>query len=198
MSTPSRKASVCPACRDAKLEPAQLEPLLPTHRCQRCGGHWIGGEHYRRWLEHPDRRPDHANVQTTGDLHDSTRAMICPDCGKLLARYRVGHGLDFFIDRCAGCGGVWLDAHEWEALGRSGLQDRIHLVFSTAWQAQIVRQQQQRAADQLLIDRIGPKDFDRLKSLTEWIESHPHEREIAAYLLEHLRAIEPHRAGASK
>jgi Zn-finger nucleic acid-binding protein len=181
----------CPACREHTLAPAQLDPLLPSHACTRCGGQFIRGEHYRAWLEHPERKPSDANPQTSGDVHDSTRAMLCPECGKLLARYRVGHGLSFFIDRCAGCGGIWLDANEWQALARTGLTDRIHLVFSTAWQAQILREQQQRAAEQRLVERIGQQDFDRLKELADWVETHPHFSEISAYLMEHLRSREP-------
>jgi len=113
--------------------------------------------------------------------------MLCPECGKLLARFRVGHGLSFFIDHCAGCGGVWLDVHEWEALKRVGLHDRIHRIFSSAWQTQILHEQQQQAAEHRLAAQIGQSDFDRLREMTRWIEAHAHRSEIAAYLLEHVR-----------
>src|SRR5262245_26341906 len=127
----------CPVCpQHALLVAAELEPLLASHRCAQCGGQWITGEHYYRWLEHPDRRPSDANPQTvSADAPHSDasarpgaprRAMLCPECGRLLSRYQVGHGLNMFIDRCAGCGGLWLDADEWDALKRSHLADRIH------------------------------------------------------------------------
>jgi Zn-finger nucleic acid-binding protein len=176
---------MCPACHQQTLRHTELEPLLPCYRCERCGGQWIRGEHYLRWLTHPDRKPMEP-APAAGEIHDSTRAMICPECGRLLSRYRVGHGADFVVDHCAGCGGIWLDRHEWESLERMHLADRIHHIFSSAWQAQNLREQQQRAAAQLLIDRIGADHFAELTRMTEWIRSHPRRQEIRAFLLDHL------------
>src|SRR5690242_9501010 len=94
----------CPSCRQATLAPAEIDPLLPSLRCTQCGGQWIAGEQYHRWLTHPDRKPADANTQTTADQtappHDSTRAMLCPQCGRMLGRYRVGHGVNFYIEHC--------------------------------------------------------------------------------------------------
>jgi Zn-finger nucleic acid-binding protein len=184
--------AICPACKDSALHPAELEPLLPAHRCGKCGGNWIRGEQYFRWLELPDRRQHHPQAQDIShdSAHDSVRAMLCPECGRLLGRYRVGHGLDFCIDRCAGCGGVWLDANEWQSLERSQLTDRIHFIFSAAWQAQVLRDHQHRAAEQRMVERIGATDFARLVEMTRWIEQHQHRDQVAAYLLEQLRGME--------
>src|SRR4051812_37421770 len=104
--------TTCPSCRQPSLRPAQLEPLLSSHACASCGGQWLRGEAYFRWLDHPDRSsaPGQLDATSAAEVHDSTRAMLCPECGKLLARFRVGHGLSFFIDHCSGCGGIWLDA----------------------------------------------------------------------------------------
>ena len=105
--------------------------------------------------------------------------MLCPECGKILTRYRVGHGVDFFIDRCAAAAAIWLDANEWQSLEHLHLADGvIHLVFSTAWQAENLREQQKHAADQLLIDRMGQERFEALTGTIAWIKSHPHCREI--------------------
>ena len=112
--------------------------------------------------------------------------MICPECGKILTRYRVGHGADFFIDRCAACGGIWLDANEWQSLERISLADRIHLIFSTAWQGENLREQQRLAAARLLTERIGQERFEDLNRVIDWIQSHAHRQEIRAYLLDHL------------
>src|SRR3954447_21880627 len=154
--THSTTITTCPSCRDRTLTSTQLEPLLPSHRCGRCGGHWLRGEEYFRWLNHPDRKQNEPIDAVAGDqVRDSTRAMLCPECGKLLSRYRVGHGLTFFIDHCAGCGGVWLDVNEWEALKRAQLDGRVHRIFSAAWQAQILRDEQRHAAEHRLSVQIG-------------------------------------------
>lgn len=46
------------------------------------------------------------------DLQAATE-MICPRCGKTLHE-RIEHGVT--LDECAGCGGVWLDKGELDAL----------------------------------------------------------------------------------
>jgi Zn-finger nucleic acid-binding protein len=112
--------------------------------------------------------------------------MICAECGKLLSRYRVGHGVNFCIDRCAGCGGIWFDDNEWELLQQNHLEDRVHLVFSTAWQAQILHEHHERAIEERLIARIGAQGFSELKRITEWIHAQPRRQEMRAYLLERL------------
>ena len=190
----SQFIQTCPACGVRTLERAELQPLLPCFRCPRCAGQWIRGEHYFRWLEHPDRKHTDVNPNVVGEPHDSKRAMICPECGKLLSRYRVGHGVSFSIDRCAGCGGIWLDANEWETLQQHHLEDRIHMIFSTAWQGQILREEQQKAFEQRLVSRIGDEHFAELKRVVAWVDTHPHRAEIAAFLLQHLRALEPPKA----
>ena len=52
----------------------------------------------------------------TFEVKDVQGAKICPECGRILLKYKVGHGLDFFVDHCSGCGGIWLDKNEWNAL----------------------------------------------------------------------------------
>ncbi|NQZ56771.1 MAG: zf-TFIIB domain-containing protein [Lentisphaeraceae bacterium] len=37
-----------------------------------------------------------------------------------MRKCRVGHGLQFYVERCATCGGVWLDKNEWESLKAQG------------------------------------------------------------------------------
>jgi Zn-finger nucleic acid-binding protein len=181
----SQHITTCPACRVHTLTPTQLQPLLLGFRCERCDGNWLPGENYYRWLAHPDRRPDDANVHTVGEPHDSLRAKLCAECGKLLSRYRVGHGVDFCIDRCATCGGIWLDQNEWELLLQHRLVDRLHLVFSTAWQAELLREQQERAVEDRLTERIGADGLRELKRIADWMQGHPHRAEMRAYLLEH-------------
>ena len=208
----------CPVCKSKSLAPVALDGrLLSAHRCAACGGQFVRGEQFYRWLDHPDRRtpaaarerdadtgPDARTgsgpVATAGaaglngslDLPpvDSPHAKICPECGKLMSRYRVGHGVDFALDRCAACGGIWFDANEWEALARVGLADRVHFVFSSAWQAEIGRQESAAGERRRLTERIGAGDLAEIDRIVGWLGHHPRRRELVAYLIGHL-APEP-------
>jgi hypothetical protein len=45
---------------------------------------------------------------------EATAGRICPECGIILARYRIGHGMSFQLDYCRRCNGVWFDRQEWD------------------------------------------------------------------------------------
>ncbi len=189
-STPTRLTPliVCPACLRPTLQPGIAESLLPSRRCATCAGQFIRSEHYYRWLEHPDRTPQtECRPDQVSEVVDSPKAKICPECGKLMRRCRVGRGAEFAIDRCGGCGGMWLDANEWESLKHFGLHDRVHFVFSDAWQAGLLRQERDDAARRHVEARLGPSDFAELQRVTQWINQHPHREEVTAYLLTRLR-----------
>jgi Zn-finger nucleic acid-binding protein len=197
MSTTSPSPSfapltVCPACMTRSLRPAEPEPLLPSRRCADCGGQFIRGEHYYGWLDHPDRAAKAGQVaEVTGEVIDTPQAKICPECGKLMRRYRVGHGVTFVIDRCGACGGVWFDANEWETLKRHGLHDRVHFVFSDAWRAQLLREEAGRVARSRVEAKVGSDDYAELERIADWIERHPHRDTIVAHLLRRVSGGPP-------
>lgn len=178
----------CPACAQPSLRPAEAEPLLPSRRCADCSGQFIRGEQYYRWLDHPDRSPQTAlQAEAPGDVIDTPWAKICPECGKLMRRYRIGNGLAFVIDRCSACAGIWFDANEWDALRRQGLHDRVHFVFSDAWRMRLLRDELDRIARRRVEAKIGSQNFAELQRVTEWIEQHPHREEVIGYLMTRLR-----------
>ena len=101
----------------------EIEPGLEVYECPRSGGLWIPLQSYLAWKEqHPAGTAGPTETTGVPVPNDSRqRALICPESGRLLLRYRVGHGLQFHIDRSPATGGVWLDKGEWEALKSKGL-----------------------------------------------------------------------------
>ena len=164
--------------------PGELDEQLPALMCSRCGGQWIEGERY--WLWHERHSPSRSSGPAQSDavaIHDSGPAKLCPECGRFLTHVKVGHGVGFCIDRCGGCSGLWLDAHEWEALKEHHLHDRLHHVFSAAWQAEIAREERQRQHEQVLLEKLGQDDLEEIKRIRGWLEKHPKRRELYAFLL---------------
>lgn len=107
----------------------------------------------------------------------------CPECRHRLTRYKVGHGLNFFIDRCAYCGGVWLDRYEWEVLKGHHLHDHIDFVFSQSWQADVKREGQDEEQERRLIERFGEDDLAEIRRIKAWLEAHPKRHELMAFLI---------------
>lgn len=137
----------CPTCHTETLTEVSLSTGLQAKQCTSCFGHWISSEHYWEWLDcqaqekaqNPDQRPP-INVvldNTLLPVVDNNTANFCADCSRLMRKTKVGHGLNFYIDQCSHCHGVWLDQHEWENLQQMNLHHQIHYMSSSAWQFRV-------------------------------------------------------------
>ena len=166
----------------------EIEAGLEAYECPRSGGLWIPLQSYLAWKE---RQPQAtvAPVESCAPvLQDDSRqrALVCPESGRLLLRYRVGHGLQFHLDRSPATGGVWLDKGEWEALKSKGLHVALHLIFSAAYQRQLRTSEYVQRLTETFRDRIGAADFSRVAEFAAWLVGHPKRRDICCYLLDSL------------
>src|SRR5262249_27471107 len=100
---------------ETAMQLKEIEPGLSAYECPISGGLWIPLQSYLRWREQGPGVPDLPTGGTIPVVQDDSNrpALICPESGRLLLRYRVGHGLNFHIDRSPATGGVWLDKGEW-------------------------------------------------------------------------------------
>src|SRR6266404_578473 len=95
-----------PIYPDTDMQLREIEPGLVVYECPKSGGFWIPLQAYLAWKE---RQPEVSDALPKGSalvLQDDSRqrALICPQSGRLLLRYRVGHGLPFHIDRSSATG----------------------------------------------------------------------------------------------
>jgi Zn-finger nucleic acid-binding protein len=114
------------------------------------------------------------------------RALLCPESGRILLRYRVGHNLSFHIERSPVTGGVWLDKGEWEALKSVGLHSQMHLIFTAHYQARIRSEDLDHLLEKTFRERIGADDFLKIQEIRRWINHHEKKRELLCYLMENL------------
>lgn len=188
----------CPICKSAPLAARVLDDGPPAAACGNCGGIWIESAEYWKWIEsRPSARNEPGadqpmNLSTQRIVKDSGPGKFCPACGRFLARAKPGGGLDFFLNRCGGCGGIWLDANEWENLRDAGLSDAIHFIFSDHWQSELARAQRTRQHEQLLAEKLGPEALAEVKRIKAWLDGHPRKAELYAFL------IGPRDSGPSK
>jgi Zn-finger nucleic acid-binding protein len=177
-----------PVYPETTMHLRELEPGLEVYECPQSGGLWIPLQSYLTWKE---RQASGATAPAAGQApilqDDSTRrALVCPESGRLLLRYRVGHGLQFHLDRSPATGGVWLDKGEWEALKSRGLHVALHLIFTAAYQRQIRSSEYVSTLTETFRDRIGPADFSKVAEFGAWLAGHPKRRDICCYLLDNL------------
>lgn len=169
---------------DKEMIEKELEPGFKVFECPVSGGYWIPIDNYLTWLQ---QFGGQANPLPPGQpvpqVNDSgRRALICPESGRFLLRYRVSHDLPFQIDRSPVTGGAWLDKGEWEVLKSRGLHNQMHLIFTSQYQARIRAAEFKQVMENTFRDRIGASDFAKAQEIRQWIEAHPKKHDILCYL----------------
>src|SRR5688572_836766 len=81
----------CPVCKTAKLNPNDLESTLSSVACERCGGNWIPGAQYWKWLEqHGENLPERDAHTSDLPVVESVEHLDCPECKWRMVKYMVG------------------------------------------------------------------------------------------------------------
>jgi Zn-finger nucleic acid-binding protein len=174
----------CPVCQSRTLATHNLDQDLVSWKCANCQGQWINSFQFSKWVEqhrfnHHDQ-PSSQHLELTSN--ETKSAKVCPECGRIMAKFKVGYSLPFSLDRCGNCGGIWFDKNEWEILQGSNLRDQIHLIFSAAWQYRVRHEEQARHLEELFKERVGEADFAEIKRVRDWLRKHPHRLELYGYL----------------
>jgi Zn-finger nucleic acid-binding protein len=173
----------CPVCLTPELLRTELEPNLSSFSCYECDGHWIRGKEYWDWVEtHGTNLAERLHENETLSLAEPGKPIDCPECRYRMTKYLVGRGLDFSVDHCAGCKGIWLDHNEWEALRKRNLHDDLHSMFTSFWQAEAHRQARKKRMEQIYIDRFGDDDYSEIKRIRLWLETKTDREGLLAFL----------------
>ncbi len=174
---------ICPVCKEERLEVKVLAEQLKVFGCMVCGGNWVRHEDYLKF----GSVNTISNEKTTGKnlpVADSKQANICPDCGRILIKYRVDNKLDFYVDHCGNCNGVWLDRNEWENLCMNNLHYQINSFFTKPWQKKLRDEAAKNSLKDKYIRKFGRWDYERLKEMREWIYKNEKKNEMLSYLID--------------
>lgn len=200
----------CPKCREETLErqqpmvyrPGKGEPppVVPA-RCTRCHGFWLTRDQVtevearagRLELEPADASPPDHEVDLRGGL--------CPDCRRILVRapieeHREDHGRggeaeDFYLDRCAHCGGIWFDAGEWRELAGDPVAEDLSRLWDPDWRRDRLAERNRRAYVARLEERLGLDLFAAAEGLIEHLRSEPDKRAATLAYLHSELGYEP-------
>lgn len=178
----------CPVCKNTILRSTQLENSLPVSECDFCGGTWIRANDYALWLK--SQKPGYFDESKTKEasnrfpVTELIKAIVCPDCGHFLRRYKIGSKVDFHLDRCNSCNGVWLDRNEWQLLKMGDLHDEINQMFTKPWQQHILDKITESKLEVMYIEKFGEEDYKKIKEIRNWLLDHPAHGALIAFLLE--------------
>ncbi len=172
----------CPLCKNTSLSFKSLEEHLIAKECDKCGGLWLSSKEYWKWLKKDKPAlPEKPFADVDYDVTDSQTPKICADCGHIMLRFKVGHGISFYLDHCNSCNGVWLDKNEWESLKSRNLHDDLHRIFTTPWQDQLRAEEMEGRMEKIYAEKFGD-DYPEIKKIRQTLDAHPKKDEILAYL----------------
>jgi len=177
----------CPVCKTTTLRDAELEHHLHTFSCETYTGAWVRFKDYEQWLtKHQNGLPPQPEESTPIEVSETLEAKLCPDCKHILIKYKVGHGMDFHLNRCASCGGIWFEKNEWEALKSKNLHEEIHIIFGAEWQQQAIKEKSndflKEHRNKKLLEILTEEELHKVQDFQDWLSKHPKKEEIEIYL----------------
>ena len=163
----------------------ELEPDLFVYTCPQSGGVWIPLQSYLAWRRRQDGELQSPYTSDGAEPADDSKrgALICPESGRVLIRYKVGHGLSFHVDVSPETGGIWLDSGKWQALKSKGLHLELNAIATVSYQRRIRSDEHEHAVAETFRRRIGRDSFDKAAEFKRWLACHPRRRHIRSYLL---------------
>ncbi len=99
-----------------------VKDIVAVERCPACEGIWLDPGELNTIQERCDiPAADLEDVDVIADAYEMARqkmlpGVACPRCALALEAAEYAYCSRILIDRCAKCGGIWLDAEELDAL----------------------------------------------------------------------------------
>jgi Zn-finger nucleic acid-binding protein len=174
----------CPKCKNSQLKPTKIDQGLSAMGCDRCQGSLLSLLYYRDWAERASSMNDAPSVELLKgfDSEDSSGALACPKCSKLMQKFRISGCSSNRLDLCNSCDEAWIDSGEWELLKALELSKEIPLVFSEQWQRKVREQVSEDERRQRFLKLLGQTDLDKADEFREWIKEHPKRTDIVFYV----------------
>ncbi len=171
----------CTGCEDGVLKPSFIDDLFRAHTCNTCQGNWILVEDYVRWKENNPQYP--AAEDLTYEVEDTETALLCPQTGSIMRKFRLTSQNSHRLDYSSRVGGIWLDKGEWELIKQDGLASSLNAVLTSQWQKNIRMNTAKDNFSALYEDKFGDDTYQKLKELRSWLDENPNKADLRAYLL---------------
>lgn len=174
----------CPRCKTVDLKPTMIEENLPALGCTACEGSLVSLVYYRHWAE--TQKPAQPGIPPGAapaiDTTDTTVAITCPKCARLMTKHKLTGAVSNRVDVCASCDEAWLDRGEWELLEALQLAHDMPSIFTEEWQRRIRRQMSDETRRSILKRSIGEEAVSKVETFRSWLGGSGHKSEIMAYL----------------
>jgi Zn-finger nucleic acid-binding protein len=174
----------CPVCKTNTLVSDTLVDDLLAAQCSNCHGYWIAANVYRTWLRAKTgdmpQKASNLPFNPTWEVHE---VKICPDCKHMLRRFKIFPDIDFYLDRCGSCNGIWFDANEWDALKERNLHDNLQDFFTRPWRDHLLAEETRARMESVYLLKIGDQDYEKIKEIRAWLDGNKQKNMLIAFLL---------------
>lgn len=174
----------CPTCKNAELEPTQLDGGLPAEGCPECKGASVSLWVYREWhARHPEvlakqyETEPHAEIETVDVKH----LLFCPKCAGMMSKYRISTEAENRLDLCIRCNDVWLNHGEWQLIQALNLMENMSDFFSDGWQNKI-RETQNHQRTEEKWKALFAEDYEEVNRVIDWVKNHKHRDTLLKYI----------------
>ena len=173
----------CPRCKTPDLKPTMIEEYLPAMGCETCHGSLVSLLYYRHWAE-TQKPAEGAPTMIGGSVEtsDTTAALICPKCARVMAKYKLTGAVSNRVDVCSTCDEAWLDRGEWELLEALQLSLKMPNIFTDAWQRRIRSELSEETRRSILTRMIGEEGTARVEAFKRWLTRNEHKSHVLTYL----------------
>jgi len=173
----------CPHCKTSDLKPTMIDEYLPAMGCDTCHGSLVSLLYYRHWAEtRKAAAADATPVAAAQETTDTTTAITCPKCARVMAKYKITGRVSNRLDVCSMCDEAWLDGGEWELLEALQLSLKMPTIFTDSWQRRIRRELTEDTRRSILARTIGEDATRRVEDFRAWLAQNRHKSEIMTYL----------------
>lgn len=173
----------CPKCRSTDLMPTRLEHGLPVMGCDDCGGSLLGLLYYRDWAERLDPEELDGDLPALVEMDDdTTTAMACPKCARMMTKFSIASEHRNRIDLCGSCDEAWLDDSEWNLLKSLELAHKLPRVFTDQWQRRVRDEKMQALREERLRRVVGEDDAARAVAIRSWLQDNRHKATIVQFI----------------
>jgi Zn-finger nucleic acid-binding protein len=111
--------STCPRCQTA-LTRSEYEGAA-VESCPSCQGQWLGAAELKHIVATREKTWRPADLAAVGaapplgvSVREMTERLACPVCARPMEPFNYAGDSGILLDKCGGCGGIWLDGGELE------------------------------------------------------------------------------------
>lgn len=172
----------CTSCNEGVLIAGLIEGQFRAHQCATCHGHWILIEDFVTWKEENPKHQFSDDVSLAHNLNGTKKALLCPQTGTIMRKFRISGSNEHRIDYSSNVGGLWLEQGEWELLKSENIANSLNSIVTKNWQKKIREQNSKENFDNIYNNKFGQETYQKVKEFRDWLETQEHKSDLRAYL----------------